>query len=48
MKAGHLNTQGKQADWIYNHCNKINKDFIKKSLQFYHTTISYYACRKIF
>ena len=33
MKAGHLNTQNKQVDWLYNHWNDINKDFIKISLR---------------
>ena len=31
MKAGHLSTQSKQEDWICNHWNNINNDFIKIS-----------------
>ena len=29
MKAGHLNTQSEQVDWIYNQWNDINNGFIK-------------------
>ena len=35
VRAGHLSTQSKQVDWIYNQWNNVNNDFIKISLWIY-------------